>query len=217
MVSSARAVSWSSIPASSISSTSPRGAPRRRAGRQTSPMSDSGSMSPDAAGSSCRSRASESRAGGPAMPPSGVAADSGPRLGPPSASASPPPADVRAASSRGARGGQSVVLPAPAAPSITTSGAAPASARTTAAGRGSRPASASVADRCDRSGWCRSASRDAQREATDQVGFDLEDVPRGQRPDMLGHAWRSSSGTHRSAVRAVRSSASSAAPRGRRR
>ena len=76
-----------------------------------------------------------------------------------------------------------VVLPAPAAPSMTTRSAPAASVRTTSRWTGSRPASASVAIGSRRA----RRRRGAMGEAGGEVGFDLEDVLRRQGADMLGH------------------------------
>ena len=135
--------------------------------------------------STCRSRAIESRAGEPTMPPTRRRRrPAGPPLGPPSASVSPPVAGHRAARSRQARRPRSWSCRRPPHPRSRPDAAPAASVRTTSRCTGSRPASASVAIGSRACRRCRGAAG----ETGGKVGFDLENIRRGQRTDVLGHA-----------------------------
>ena len=159
MVSSARAVSWSSIPASSTSSRSPGPQPGV-------PLSGAGL----GRGSSGRRRPSATRAGGSARPPSGPRRRSRrrrPRL--PSTSGSPPPADAPAApAAPGSRAGR-WSFPHPRRLRPRRAGPSPARTPTTAAWAGSIRTSPRPPQR-GRAGRLLGAAG----QPGDQVGLDLE-------------------------------------------
>ena len=172
MVSRARAVSWSSMPASSTSRRSP-GSSRARA-----------SGSRGRRGTSGRRRPSGSRAGGPARPLENASAPTccsatraAFRVGVTTTSR----CSCISSSSRAAA--RVVVLPAPAAPSITSSCAVPASAATTWRWAWSRRRPATtVPTRSVRRGLLGACG-----EPGDEVGLDVEHLAGGEGADVLGY------------------------------